>query len=153
MEDWTIQDIENWLNCTKQTNSGRHPVVGLSGADLLGLMEDQTMFDALFADFPAGPSKTLLKIRVNADKNKGAAEWQVHDLVHSSDCCSFPVRSPSLTSVRRSNSASPTTPMSSETTVSPATICKKGRDRSYRCTDDQYPAEAVAAAGCDTLAV
>jgi hypothetical protein len=85
MEDWTIQDVENWLSCTKQTNnSGRHPVVGLNGADLLGLIGDTTMLDALFADFPVGHSKTLLKIRVQGDKFKGAAEWQVHDLTTAS---------------------------------------------------------------------
>ena len=81
MEKWSITDVENWLLATKQlsTNS-THPVIGLTGADILELVQDEGALTDIFQGYPSradgGPSMSVFKIRVRNDKDKEASTYQ-----------------------------------------------------------------------------
>ena len=78
MEKWSITDVKNWLLATEQlsTNS-KHPVIGLTGADILELVGDDEAMTDLFQGYPSradgGPSMSIFKIRVRGDKLKDAS--------------------------------------------------------------------------------
>ena len=83
MQNWDFNDVENWLLVTKQmkTRGEGHPVISLTGADILNMMEDKETMDVLFSTWPAlnntiPPNIIIFKTRVKADKDKNASTWQ-----------------------------------------------------------------------------
>ena len=94
MEDWTIQDIENWLLATKQitTNKHVHPVLGMTGADILELVEDDTTLKEFFAPYPPppeGPNIQLFKLRVRKDKDHDSLEYRVGSWRRHPETCGY----------------------------------------------------------------
>ena len=81
MENWLITDVENWLIATKQLSTNNtHPVIGLTGADILELVQDANALTEIFQGYPSradgGPSMSVFKIRVRGDKCKEASSYQ-----------------------------------------------------------------------------